>query len=587
MNHATTTFLDQAQGIPDLLRLTAARGARTRHVGWRSSGYWRWWSTEDLCREVRRAALGLYACGIRSGSTVGISGPSSPRWIVADLAVLSLGAVSVPLFTNLAPEHAAYEIGHARLRALIALDDEGAAFAAQHHRRVAQVIERDVTRPARHALAWEELCRRGDELGEQDPGLLPRLAASLAPDRLATIIYTSGSTGMPKGVELTHGALLSQVQGALAAFPLDPATDRALSCLPLAHVFERMVCYAYLAAGIPVWFADDIRQAGLLMRESRPTIMTMVPRLVEKLYDRIAQGVDTAWVGKRAIGHWAMLQAASHDADDVHPLGLRISDELVFKKVRAVLGGCLRHVIVGGAALDPRFERFLRNIGVPLSPGYGLTEAGPVVAVNCEAARRSASVGMAFPGVAMRIAADGEIQARGPGLMRGYHRDPQATRDAFTADGWLRTGDQGRIDSDGYLTITGRIKELCKTTNGKYVSPVPIEQALSGCPDIDHACVVADGKPYVAALFFLGEDAVRRHTTAGLPDRELTAEIERLVAGANSHLDAWMQVRRWAVVPHPAAIGAELTPTLKLRRGAVIDRYRDLIDRLYAGGGVA
>jgi len=529
----------------------------------------------------------MYAIGIRSGATVGITGPSSPRWLVADLAVLSLGAVSVPLFTNLAPEHAAYEIGHARLRVLIGLDDEGAAFAAVHHARVGQVIERDVTTPSRHALGWEELCRRGDELGERDPGLLPRIAGELARDRLATIIYTSGSTGMPKGVELTHGALLSQMEAALSAFPLDPAHDRALSCLPLAHVFERMVVYAYLAAGIPIWFADDVRQAGLLMREARPTIMTMVPRLVEKLYDRIAHGVDAAWVGKRAVGHWAMRQAAGNDPDAPVPLGLRVSDGLVFANVRAVLGGCLRHVIVGGAALDPRFERFLRNIGVPLSPGYGLTEAGPVVAVNCDAGRRSASVGRVFQGVSMRISSVGEIQTKGPGLMRGYHRDPDATRAVFTEDGWLKTGDLGRIDPDGYLSITGRIKELYKTAGGKYVSPVPIEQALGGSPSVDHACVVADGRPFVAAIFFLGEDAAREHAIDGLPDDHLRAEIEHLVADANLHLDAWMQVRRWAVVPHPAMIGKELTPTLKLRRDVVIDRYRDLIDRLYAGGGAS
>lgn len=584
MHCATCDFLASARSLPELLRRNSAEHPRSRHLGWRAAGYWRWWSTEELAREVRRAALGLYALGIRPGATVGLAGASSPRWLAADLAVLSLGAVTVPLFTNQAPEHAVWEIGHARLRALLALDDEGAAFAAQHRGRVGLVVERDASSPSRHAVDWEEMCRRGDELGEREPLLLARLADGLARDRLATIIYTSGSTGLPKGVELTHGALLAQAESALRCFPLDPAADRALSCLPLAHVFERMVCYTYLAAGIPVWFADDVRQAGVLMREARPTIMTMVPRLVEKLYDRIAQGVDAAWAGRRALGRWALRQAGSGDPDSPRSLGLRVSDGLVFQRVRAALGGCLRHVIVGGAALDPRFERMLRNIGVPLSTGYGLTEAGPVVTVNRDGARRSGSVGRAFPGVALRIAADGEVQAQGPGLMRGYHRDPDATRAAFTADGWLRTGDLGAVDGDGFLTITGRIKELCKTTNGKYVSPVPIEQALSGCPAIDHACVVADGRPYVAALLFLDADTARQHASDGRPDGELAAEIERVVAQANAGLDAWMRIRRWAVVAHPAAVGAELTPTLKLRRGAVAERYRDLIESIYSGG---
>lgn len=568
-------------GLPGLLLAALARHPRGRLLGWRESGYWRWMSTEDLAREVRRAALGLYALGVRPGSTVGLVGPASPRWLAADLAILSLGAVSVPMFHNLAPEHAGYEIEHSRLRALVALGDEGAAFAGHHRGRVGLIVVRDAE-PARGMVGWETMCRQGDEVGERDPGLLPRLRAQVESDRLATVIYTSGSTGMPKGVELTHANLLSQVHGALACFPLDPGTDRALSCLPLAHVFERMVVYTYLAAGLPIAFADDVRNAGMLMREVRPTIMTMVPRLVEKLYDRIAQGVDAAWVGRRALGRWALRQAAGADPDAVRrPVGLRVSDGIVFRTVRAALGGCLRHVIVGGAALEPRFERFLRNIGVPVSVGYGLTEAGPVAAVNHDGARRLGTVGRAFPGVELRLV-DGEVQVRGPGVMRGYHRDPAATRAALR-DGWLATGDLGAFDADGYLRITGRRKELCKTSNGKYVSPVPIEQALERSPGIDRACVVADGKPFVTAIIFLGEEAARRHAAGA----GLEGEIAHLVEEANRGLDAWMQVRRWAVVPHPAEVGTELTPTLKLRRGAVVERYRDLIDRLYAGGGAA
>ena len=583
---SSATNLPPPLALPDLLRQGLLRTPRSRHLGWREAGYWRWLSTEEVAREVRRAALGFHTLGVRTGTTVALCGASSPHWLIADLAIQTLGAVSVPMFSNLAPEHAAYEIAHSRVRLLVALGDEGEAFAAQHLARLCQVVVRGATHPRRGMLPWEELCRRGDELCERDPGLYARFAQADAPDRLATIIFTSGSTGMPKGVELTHGNLLAQVEAALACFPLDPATDRALSCLPLAHVFERMVIYAYLAAGIPVWFADDVRQAGVLMREARPTIMTMVPRLVEKLYDRIAQGVDTAWVGKRALGRWAMREASRSDPDaGSRPMGLRVSDGLVFQRVRAVLGGCLRHVIVGGAALESRFERFLRNIGVPVSVGYGLTEAGPVVTVNCDAARRSATVGKPFPGVEVRLV-EGEILVRGPGVMRGYHRDPAASR-AVLVDGWLRTGDLGSFDADGFLRVTGRIKELCKTSNGKYVSMLPIEQALERNPAVDHACVVADGRPFVTALIFLGEDAVRQHAPGGRPDAELEAEIARQVAEANRGLDAWMQVRRWSVVAHPAAIGVELTPTLKLRRGSVTERYRDLIDRLYAGGGAS
>lgn len=571
--------------IPDLLLEAVARTPRSRCLAWREAGYWRSLSSEEVVRDVRRLALGLYELGLRPGDTVGITGPSSPHWVIADLAVLSLGAVTVPLFPNLADEHAAHEIAHSRCSALIALGAEGWALAARHRRHVRLVVTRGPVERQRGVHEWSEVCAHGDRLSDSDPALLPRLRTAVRPDALATIIYTSGSTGMPKGVELTHANLLSQVHGALQAFPLDPATDCALSCLPLAHIFERMVGLAYIAAGVPVWFADDIRQAGMLMREVRPTITTMVPRLAEKIYDRIAQGIDQAWVGRRALGRWAMKQATTSDPELRRPVGLRLSDSLVWQRVRSALGGRLRCVIVGGAALEPRFERFLRNIGVPVYTGYGLTEASPVVAVNCFAARRSGTVGRLFPGVEVRIGVHDEILVRGPGVMRGYHRDPAATGTAIDCDGWLHTGDCGRFDRDGFLTITGRIKELFKTANGKYVCPIPIEQELAHERAIDHACVIAEGRPYVTALFFLTPEEAARHAPGGQPDAGLTAALDRTVAEANAHLDNWQQVRRWAVVPAPATIGRELTPTLKLRRTAVAERWHDLIDTLYPHGG--
>ncbi|MEK7412886.1 MAG: AMP-binding protein, partial [Planctomycetota bacterium] len=321
-----------------------------------------------------------------------------------------------------------------------------------------------------------------------------------------------------------------------------------------------------------------------LMREVRPTVMTMVPRLVEKIYDRVAQGIDAAWVGRRALGRWALQQATDRDPDAPKPVGMRLSDGLVYQKVRAALGGKMRYLIVGGAALEPRFERFLRNIGVPVYTGYGLTEAGPVVSVNAPTARQTATVGKPFPGVELRFGANAEILVRGPGVMRGYHRDATVTAETIDIDGWLHTGDCGRLNPDGYLIITGRIKELCKTANGKYVSPIPIEQLLSRSQMVDQACVIADGRPYASALFFLTEELAKAHVRNGKPDAELTSELQRVVEEANAGLDHWQQVRRWAIVPAPAVIGRELTPTLKLRRLAVAQQYREIIDTLYREG---
>lgn len=576
--------------LPGLLQRTLEATSNSAACNWREAGYWRRLSTEEFAGLVRRFALGLHDLGIGHGDCVGILAPSSPWWLVADCAALSIGAVTVPMFPNLSPEHLEFELENTACKALVVIGAAQWALARSCARRVHAVVVKGVHADRGHAHDWQAVLERGDALAARDPRRLAVLRDAVRPADRATIIHTSGSTGRPKGVVLTHANLVSQVHGATACFPLDPARDRVLSCLPLAHVFERMVMYYYLASGVGVFFCDDVRGVGALLREVKPTVITMVPRLLERLHQKVNADVETAGRLARSIGHWALDRADQHLPDAPRAWQDGVADALVYKKVRNALGGNLRLCIVGGAPLATDLHRFLLNVGLPVFVGYGLTEASPVLAVNRPGAARLGTVGKPFPGVEVRIGANDEVLARGPGIMQGYHRDAAATDAAIDADGWLHTGDRGRFDADGFLVITGRIKELFKTSGGKYVSPVPIEQALGTHPLIDQALVVAEGRRCVTALLFANPDALAKAKGAAAGDDAawlatptVQAELAAHVARVNAGLDQWEQVRRWRILPRPPSIeDGGLTPTLKLRRHVVERQYAALIAELYA-----
>ncbi len=612
--------VDTFRTLPQILAQVISGDALSHALNWREAGYWRQLGTEEFCALVRRLSLGLISAGVQPGEAVGIIGPSSPWWLAADFAIACAGAVSVPMFTTLCPEHIEHEIRHSAMVAAIVDGDEAWKVFAPHARHVRQVIVREAVvgrgGARSHVVPWAEALIQGDRLSVREPSLFRRRAAAVRPDHPATIIHTSGSTGMPKGVVLSHGALCAQVLGARQCFPIDAVNDRALSLLPLAHAFERVVVLTYFSAGVPLYFGDDVKNAGALMREVRPTVVTMVPRLLEKLHDKVAQQVASAHAIRRRLGAWAIAKAeretpqggkttpAAGPTGAAQQLGVpglparrtwtnALADALVYRRLRAALGGNLRYLVVGGAPLAPALERFLLNLGLPLCTGYGLTEAGPVLTVNTVTAHRLGSVGKTFPGVELRLSPEGEIQGRSPGVMSGYFRDQAATEASFTADGWLRTGDLGTIDGDGYLTITGRVKELLKTSNGKYVRPVPIEQAVGAATLVDQVLVVADGRPFPVALLFPEGEAVRaRKASTGqasladeafLASAEVRAEIDALVAETNATLDPWERVRAWSwALPTPTIAGGELTPTMKLRRHALLQRHARLIDHLYA-----
>lgn len=581
--------------------LAVYAGTAYRHaaaLGYKRNGVWRGISSRVFLDSVRRAGECLIRAGLRPGDTVGIAAPSSPFWLMADFAALGAGAITVPLFPNAAPDVLRHQIRDSRMRFLFVgnseLRDLLRPLCPPGVERIFVLSPRMVQ--AGPAPSARYVADDPDRHEAAPPGEWDVRAAAVRASDTATLIYTSGSTGDPKGVELTHGNIISQMRGAARRFPLDPDRDSALSFLPLAHIFERMVACYYLASGVSMHFAEDASAVGENLRELRPTLMTVVPRFLEKAHDRVTGTIRARRGPLGMLGRAALRRAGERDGDAPPAWKDRLFDRLVYARIREKMGGRLRLVISGSAPLDPDLGRFFLNTGLPVYEGYGLTEASPVLAANYPEHRKPGTVGPAFPGVELRIAPDGEVLARGNNVMKGYYELPELTRATVDADGWLHTGDLGTLDADGYLTITGRKKELFKTAGGKYVPPIPIERALCAHALVEAAVVVAEGRPYVTALIYPDFDALlalRRELWSG-PEEEshgafLRSEAVRrhfaeIVESVNRKLSAWERIRHFALADAPPSIQTgEMTPTLKIRRHAVEERYKGKIDAMYGG----
>lgn len=572
-------------------------------LGYKRKGRWRTISSDMFLRSVRHAGECLIELGLKPGDKVGICAESSPFWLMADFAALGAGAITVPLFPNAARDTLRHQIKDSGMRYLFVGTGE----------------LRDLFQPlcgdAVHILVLSpRLVHNGEAHDEKayptdsttvaaaQPAVADATAApspwdirarAVLPEDTATLIYTSGSTGHPKGVELTHANLVSQVQAARLRFPLDPEKDSALSFLPLSHVFERMVSYFYLASGVSLHFAEEPKLAGENLRELSPTLLTVVPRFLEKAHDRILTNAQRGGLAGK------LAQAAIHRAFEkaegtAHTVLDRVYERLVYKRIRARMGGRLRLVISGSAPLDPRLCRFFLNVGLEVYEGYGLTESAPVLSVNYPGHRKLGTVGRAFPGVELQVAPDGEILARGPNMMCGYYGQPEATRESLDEKGWLHTGDLGRLDNDGYLTITGRKKELFKTAGGKYVAPLPIEHALAAHKLVESAVVIAEGRPYATVLIFpdldelvawrdeLSEVDATAVAGAFLRSKPVLERYAAIVAGVNEGASSWEHIQKFALADSPPTIeGGELTPTLKIRRHAVEAKYAAKIEAMY------
>jgi long-chain acyl-CoA synthetase len=559
----------------------------------------------DFGKGVRRLMAYLLSEGLAEQEHVGIWAGNRPEWHIADVAVLSTRCRPVPVYLTLSAEQAQYVLGHSEARVLFIESDELCAGVLQQRDRLPS-LQRVVVMDRHQAgssdplvISWADALAGGENALQRGRRDLDARAASVTLDDVATLIYTSGTTGPPKAVLLTHRNVAA-ANHALDEFVHTTADERVLSYLPLAHIAERLSTeFRSYAHGHAVWFCDGIANLGKRLHEVRPTMFFGVPRVWEKMAAQVQKGVAELPPPRRAVARWAIKTgghelARRREAPQSKPsLSYRLADRLVLRKLRVLLGFDEATVLVSGAApLAPEVIRFFGAIGLELLEEYGQTEDTGTTSMNRPGAARAGTVGRAFRGVELRIAEDGEILVRGDVVFHGYHKDAAATAEAL-ADGWLHTGDVGEVDADGFLRITDRKKDLIITAGGKNISPSAIEGPLQQHTLIGHAVAIGDRRPFMSALLTLDPEEARAYGRAhGLGDDlaalardpELRRQIEGHVAAVNSGLSHVEQIKKWELLPEDFTIGDELTPTLKVKRKTVNEKYADEIERLYAKG---
>jgi long-chain acyl-CoA synthetase len=556
----------------------------------------------DFGKGVRRVAGYLLTEGVDEQQHVAIWAGNRPEWHVSDVAVLSMRCRPVPVYLTLSAEQAQYVLAHSE--SAIAFVENG-----ELRDRVLQVRDRlpwlrrvvvmDGGDGGHHdglVISWQAALERGEEALRARAGEVDRRARSVTLDDIATLIYTSGTTGPPKAVLLTHRNVAA-ANHALDEFVHTTPDERVLSYLPLAHIAERLSTeFRSYAHGHPVWFCDGISNLGKRLQEVRPTMFFGVPRVWEKMAAQVRHGVEALPPPRRMVARWAIETGRRElsrrgRGSGAPSLRHRLADRLVLRKLRALLGFEDARILVSGAApLASEVISFFAAIGLELLEEYGQTEDTGTTSMNRPGRARIGTVGQAFRGNELRIAEDGEILVRGDAVFAGYHKDDDATAETL-ADGWLHTGDVGEIDADGYLRITDRKKDLIITAGGKNIAPSVIEGALQQHGLIGHAVVIGDRRPFVAALLTLDPDEARAYGREhGLGDdlatiaRDADArrQIGAHVAAVNASLSHVEQVKRWTLLPDDFTPGDELTPTLKVKRKVVNDKYAGDIERLYA-----
>jgi long-chain acyl-CoA synthetase len=568
-------------------------------------GAWRTLSWRELGATVEEVALGLLVLGRRKGEAVALLSASRAEWVQADFAIFSAGCVTIPVYPSYTPEQLAYIVSDSGAKTLIVEDPAQLAKALEVRGKMESVEQIVVIQGyegrERSIFTWEEFRRMGRENRERLKSVLAQRLASTQPDDVATIVYTSGTTGPPKGVVQTHANHVAALQAASQSTKI-VGGDVHLLFLPLAHAFARFEAFIGIHRGLTTAFAENLDKVGENLREVHPDFISSVPRVFEKVYARILAGVEAGSPLKKRIFHWAIgvgrevsrLQQVRRPIPAGLALKHRIAHRLVFAKLHQALGGRLRFCISGGAPLAKEIAEFFHAAGILILEGYGLTETCPVLTVNRPDGFKFGSVGRAIPGVELRLAADGEILARGPNIAtRGYFRKPEASAEVFEPSGWFHTGDIGRIDEDGFLFITDRKKDLIVTSGGMNIAPQNIENLLKGDPFINQVMVYGDRRPYPVVLITLNPEELRKFVQAeGILSTDpaflakhprVVERVSRIVEEKNASLQSYAKIKKFAVLPVDfSQDGGELTPTLKVKRKVVAEKYRDALESLYA-----
>jgi long-chain acyl-CoA synthetase len=593
------------RSIPAMLKCNAQRFADKTALSYKKAGVYQTLTYHQFYEKVLMAARGLRDAGIRPGDRVAIFSENRAGWAIADFAIQSMQAVTVPVYATNTAEQAAYVLNHSGARIVFVssrLQYEKLFSVREKLPAIEFVVSFDRFM-GHHDLplyTLYQLSGISDPLSAADREIIETLIDAVQPDDLITLIYTSGTTGVPKGVMLTQYNVLHNVHYGLEKLEAVGKNEIFLSFLPLSHVLERTAgYYAPLMSGSHVAFCENPEKVVQNIQEVRPTVMVSVPRLFEKIYSRIYEDVHKMSVPRRKIFHKAVEIGREYNMRRYivpRPLGLlriqyRFFDWLVFSKIRRRFGGRLRYFISGGAPLDKSINEFMWTIGIPTFEGYGLTETSPAVTINSPWKVRFGSVGTPLPGTELRLAEDGELQVRGPQVMRGYYNAPEESAKVLQ-DGWFSTGDIARIDDEGYVYIIDRKKEIIVTAGGKNIAPQPLENELRMDKLISQAFVFGDRKPYLIAVLTPNLERLLEIGRAQgihfldveelVVDPRITSLYAERIAQINSRLAPYETLKKFIVLPRDFSVeGGELTPTLKLKRKAIYEKYKDRIERLY------
>jgi long-chain acyl-CoA synthetase len=579
--------MEPLKHLPDILHRFSERPRQSQAYNYLKDGHWFHLSTEQVINEIYGITLSLHQLGIRKGDRIGIYAKPSPYWSIADFAITLAGGVTVPFFSNLSDRHFLYEAKQSQPKWIFIGDEEDWQHVKPHRHLFEGTVGIEKGAFEETDFSLFDLVEKGTKIYQDKPYQIDILRHAIHPDDIATIIYSSGSTGSPKGVELTHRNLVSIIHE--DDFKLR-SSDKYLSILPLAHIFAKQVHLIMTAWGVPIYFLNDLTQINHATSRFAITRMITVPRVLEKAYSKMWDKVINGNILKRILGTWAF-HLAHRDDDWVKRMLHPIADRLVYSKIRNAFGPHFHSILSGGAALNPHLHRFYLSVGIPIVQGWGMTE-GSCMTVNRLEHNKIGTVGKPVDGIEIKISTEGEVLARGPTIMKGYYKNPAATSRAIDPEGWLHTGDYGHLDEDGHLVIEGRINESFKTSRGEYVIPVVIEQRLTENSLIDLAMVIGEGRAYPTALLFPDfatlANLKKKQGLTTLSDEEflqsadITQEIDNVINVINQTLDHWQKIRAYRFIMNPPTIeGRELTPTLKLRRKVVCEKYADLIEEIY------
>lgn len=553
---------------------------------------WTTYSTAEVLERANRISTALLQLGLKKGEKIAIiSINNRPEWQFVDLACSQIGVITVPIYPTISSADYEYIFNHAEIKYLFVSDKI-------IYRKLREVVSKIPTIQAVYSFEEVDTIASLQSLyGDINQKAIGEVKASIDIHDVATIIYTSGTTGIPKGVMLTHNNIVSNVKDALSIISV-AKNAKTLSFLPLCHVFERTINYAYFAAGASIYYADGLETISDNLQDIQPDYFTTVPRLLEKVFEKIVKKGKTLSGFQQKLFFWALNLAESTPLEKeksyLQNIKFSVADKLIFSKWRLALGNNIKAIICGSAPLQPKLATIFTNAGIPVLEGYGLTECSPIVSViplnqNCF---RAGCVGRVLPSIEVKLANDGEILVKGPSVMKGYYKDEMATNISISKDGWLSTGDIGEFTTDNFLKITDRKKDLFKTSGGKYIAPTPIENKMKESFFIENIALVGDGEKYIAAIIqpnfleltnWANENHIKHQTNQDLTENlEIKQLFKDIISNFNTHLGKVEQVKDFILVDDEWTVDNELlTPTMKLRRKKIKEFYQKEINLIY------